>query len=170
MLAETLAAAGARPLRAGWTTVGVDPADQLLMGPALAMPLALERAGLSLAAVGPAELPSSPRDSTAAISTHERNSPMKVGRNDPCHCGSGQKYKKCHLLKDEAAHAAELAAQRAAQVEPAADAPEADAPADAPAPSASAARAAAPARTPNATVRAKAQAMRQPGAARRRAV
>ena len=21
---------------------------------------------------------------------------MKVGRNDPCHCGSGQKYKKCH--------------------------------------------------------------------------
>lgn len=95
---------------------------------------------------------------------------MKVGRNDPCHCGSGQKYKKCHLPKDEAAHAAELAAQRAAQVEPGPDAPEADAPADAPAPSASAARAAAPARTPNATVRAKAQAMRQPGAARRRAV
>jgi hypothetical protein len=20
----------------------------------------------------------------------------KLGRNDPCHCGSGQKYKKCH--------------------------------------------------------------------------
>jgi uncharacterized protein YecA (UPF0149 family) len=20
----------------------------------------------------------------------------KVGRNDPCHCGSGKKYKKCH--------------------------------------------------------------------------
>ena len=32
-----------------WGYVGVDPADQLLMGPALAMPLALERAGLSLA-------------------------------------------------------------------------------------------------------------------------
>ncbi len=32
-----------------WAYVGVDPADQLLMGPALAMPLALERAGLSLA-------------------------------------------------------------------------------------------------------------------------
>ncbi|MDB4928532.1 MAG: motif, partial [Myxococcaceae bacterium] len=29
---------------------------------------------------------------------------MKVGRNDPCHCGSGQKYKKCHLPQDEAAH------------------------------------------------------------------
>jgi uncharacterized protein YecA (UPF0149 family) len=22
-----------------------------------------------------------------------------VGRNDPCHCGSGKKYKKCCLLK-----------------------------------------------------------------------
>ncbi|MBP6835136.1 MAG: acetyl-CoA C-acyltransferase [Deltaproteobacteria bacterium] len=31
-----------------WAYVGVDPADQLLMGPALAMPLALERAGMAL--------------------------------------------------------------------------------------------------------------------------
>lgn len=31
-----------------WAYVGVDPADQLLMGPALSIPLALERAGLSL--------------------------------------------------------------------------------------------------------------------------
>ncbi len=31
-----------------WAYAGVDPADQLLMGPALAMPLALERAGLSM--------------------------------------------------------------------------------------------------------------------------
>jgi len=23
---------------------------------------------------------------------------MKIGRNDPCPCGSGQKYKKCCLL------------------------------------------------------------------------
>ena len=23
----------------------------------------------------------------------------KVGRNDPCPCGSGKKYKKCHLIK-----------------------------------------------------------------------
>jgi acetyl-CoA acyltransferase len=42
---------GLRPKAAlrSWAYVGVDPADQLLMGPALAMPLALERAGLSLA-------------------------------------------------------------------------------------------------------------------------
>ncbi|MBI5497251.1 MAG: preprotein translocase subunit SecA [Deltaproteobacteria bacterium] len=27
----------------------------------------------------------------------------KIGRNDPCYCGSGKKYKKCHLPEDEAA-------------------------------------------------------------------
>jgi hypothetical protein len=26
-----------------------------------------------------------------------------VGRNDPCYCGSGKKYKKCCIGKDEAA-------------------------------------------------------------------
>src|SRR2546428_3369108 len=25
----------------------------------------------------------------------------KVGRNDPCPCGSGRKYKKCHLVLEE---------------------------------------------------------------------
>lgn len=35
----------------------------------------------------------------------------KTGRNDSCHCGCGQKYKRCCLLKDQAAeHAALLAA------------------------------------------------------------
>jgi uncharacterized protein len=28
-----------------------------------------------------------------------RQSP-KTGRNDPCWCGSGKKYKKCHLEAD----------------------------------------------------------------------
>jgi hypothetical protein len=26
---------------------------------------------------------------------------MKIGRNDPCPCGSGKKYKKCCFEKDE---------------------------------------------------------------------
>lgn len=26
----------------------------------------------------------------------------KHGRNEPCHCGSGEKYKRCCLVKDEA--------------------------------------------------------------------
>jgi preprotein translocase subunit SecA len=25
----------------------------------------------------------------------------EVGRNDPCPCGSGKKYKKCHMLSDQ---------------------------------------------------------------------
>jgi hypothetical protein len=31
----------------------------------------------------------------AAVKTIRREEP-KVGRNDPCPCGSGKKYKKCH--------------------------------------------------------------------------
>lgn len=43
-------ALGLQPLAAfrSWAYMAVDPADQLLMGPALAMPKALERAGMSL--------------------------------------------------------------------------------------------------------------------------
>ncbi len=26
---------------------------------------------------------------------------QKPGRNEPCWCGSGEKYKKCHLPEDE---------------------------------------------------------------------
>jgi hypothetical protein len=29
--------------------------------------------------------------------------PVDIGRNDPCRCGSGKKYKKCCMGKDEAA-------------------------------------------------------------------
>ncbi len=31
----------------------------------------------------------------------------KVGRNDPCPCGSGKKYKKCHGKDEEAAASGE---------------------------------------------------------------
>lgn len=47
---------------------------------------------------------------------------MRPGRNDPCHCGSGKKYKKCHEAEDAAAESKALAAQAAAaetQAEPA---------------------------------------------------
>jgi hypothetical protein len=39
-----------------------------------------------------------------------------LGRNDPCHCGSGRKYKQCCLAKDEGA-------ARAAREKAAAEAP-----------------------------------------------
>jgi hypothetical protein len=53
-----------------------------------------------------------------------------LGRNDPCHCGSGRKYKHCCLDKDEAA-------ARAARARAEAEAPAAavsDEPAEATAP------------------------------------
>lgn len=45
----------------------------------------------------------------------------KIGRNEPCPCGSGKKYKRCCLHQDEAAaaeRAAAAAAQAAAQSAP----------------------------------------------------
>ena len=40
----------------------------------------------------------------------------KIGRNDPCPCGSGQKYKRCCLPRDEAAQCAGAAERAAALV------------------------------------------------------
>ena len=37
----------------------------------------------------------------------------KIGRNDPCPCGSGRKYKKCCGLRDQAAAVERAAHQRA---------------------------------------------------------
>jgi len=37
----------------------------------------------------------------------------KTGRNDPCPCGSGKKYKKCCLPKDQAAQRQHVAQQQA---------------------------------------------------------
>lgn len=39
----------------------------------------------------------------------------KIGRNDPCPCGSGNKYKRCCLDKDEAAERTALAALQTEQ-------------------------------------------------------
>jgi hypothetical protein len=48
----------------------------------------------------------------------------KPGRNEPCHCGSGRKYKQCCLAKDDAAatKARAEAAAAAAESAPAATA------------------------------------------------
>jgi acetyl-CoA acyltransferase len=53
MSEEKARSLGLKPLAAfrSWSYVGVDPADQLLIGPALAMPQALDRAGMTLADV-----------------------------------------------------------------------------------------------------------------------
>jgi len=37
--------------------------------------------------------------------------PKELGRNESCWCGSGKKYKSCHLKKDQKKLAAERARQ-----------------------------------------------------------
>jgi SEC-C motif len=46
---------------------------------------------------------SGPPTEVASLPPQEpiRNTGPKLGRNDPCWCGSGKKYKKCHLGKDD---------------------------------------------------------------------
>ncbi len=44
-------------------------------------------------------------------------------RNEPCYCGSGRKYKRCCLEKDEAAAAAARVKQAAEAAAPDAEAP-----------------------------------------------
>ncbi len=49
------------------------------------------------------------------------------GRNEPCHCGSGKKYKQCHLAKDEdVARAARAEAAAVALALPPAESADAD--------------------------------------------
>jgi preprotein translocase subunit SecA len=47
--------------------------------------------------VAPVAVPSRPAPKPAAAP--RTPSGAKLGRNDPCYCGSGKKYKKCHLLQ-----------------------------------------------------------------------
>ena len=47
------------------------------------------------AAAGRAPQPARTGGDDAPVKTVRRDEP-KVGRNDPCPCGSGKKYKKCH--------------------------------------------------------------------------
>jgi SEC-C motif len=49
--------------------------------------------------------------------------PGSLGRNDPCHCGSGKKYKQCHLAQDEAAQREQRAKAAEAAPTPAAEEP-----------------------------------------------
>jgi preprotein translocase subunit SecA len=44
-----------------------------------------------------------PGDGDGAKAEPVRRDRPKVGRNDPCPCGSGKKYKKCHGKDEEAA-------------------------------------------------------------------
>ena len=58
------------------------------------------------------------RNLFASATAKPKPEPVEVGRNDLCWCGSGKKYKKCHLKSDEtnrveARYAAQAAAAQA---------------------------------------------------------
>ncbi|MEQ1674882.1 MAG: SEC-C metal-binding domain-containing protein [Candidatus Nitrotoga sp.] len=48
---------------------------------------------------GNADYPNNPYDPNYDNEPYIRPEP-KIGRNDPCPCGSGKKYKKCCLAKE----------------------------------------------------------------------
>ena len=61
---------------------------------------------------GPAWLRASPYGTLVSMTAQASAQP---GRNEPCHCGSGRKYKHCCLTKDET-EASEARAKAAAEV------------------------------------------------------
>jgi preprotein translocase subunit SecA len=89
-----------RPQRPrGWTPAGSAPlgsGDGLSLGGGGALPR-------NLSFNDPTEAPSAfaraePREAQGGgdeVQTYRREG-KKVGRNDPCPCGSGKKYKRCH--------------------------------------------------------------------------
>jgi uncharacterized protein len=58
-------------------------------------PLASVEEALEELVVTVADLSDLTRDARYHVDTVQRSSP-KLGRNDPCHCGSGKKFKQCH--------------------------------------------------------------------------
>lgn len=44
----------------------------------------------------------SPVEQEVSTQSQSNKSTKKLGRNDPCWCGSGKKYKKCHMNSDDA--------------------------------------------------------------------
>jgi preprotein translocase subunit SecA len=58
-------------------------------------PKAVALAGGSVVPAAPSATPE-PRVVEAPRNLGDVSGPSKIGRNDPCPCGSGQKYKQCH--------------------------------------------------------------------------
>lgn len=78
---------------AQWFGISVDPAGQVQFGVTLDYPweasVEMDRLTADM------KPPSNVRDTLLSYSREVKR--LKLGRNDPCHCGSGLKYKKCCL-------------------------------------------------------------------------
>ena len=76
----------------------IQPQDesQMMLAPQTVTHLNFQHAEISTLTSGPAAAEVEPAETTMApMQTIIRQEP-KVGRNDPCPCGSGKKYKQCH--------------------------------------------------------------------------
>jgi len=62
---------------------------------AASSPFGAIRGGAGEGARG-ADTPRPPREGGDDVIRQVKRDEPKIGRNDPCHCGSGKKYKKCH--------------------------------------------------------------------------
>jgi preprotein translocase subunit SecA len=90
VLQEEAAPAARAPARRASPLIFNDPSQQ-------ASPFASSPGGAPRGASAVAERPRPARvgGDDAEVKTVRRDAP-KVGRNDPCWCGSGKKFKKCH--------------------------------------------------------------------------
>ena len=84
-----------RPVPQGESAEGARPARRQSASVTLNDPSASASAFAGAPAAGRRPQPTRTGGDDAAVRTVRRDSP-KVGRNDPCPCGSGRKYKKCH--------------------------------------------------------------------------
>ena len=84
-----------RPIPQGEGATAARPALRQSASVTLNNPGAGASAFAGAPAAGSRPQPARTGGDDAAVRTVRRDSP-KVGRNDPCPCGSGRKYKKCH--------------------------------------------------------------------------
>ena len=78
--------------RVNWSSQGYEPGEVEVIDPMTGMD---EFAQMGAATGGSFQAPPA-GDAAAARNPNDPSTWGKVGRNDPCPCGSGKKYKHCH--------------------------------------------------------------------------
>ncbi len=76
-----------------WYGIIIDPFGQLMFGMGAKFPWEFDEAL-------EAEVQKAPAGKKKVPPTRAAAQRKKLGRNQPCHCGSGRKYKKCHMAFD----------------------------------------------------------------------
>jgi preprotein translocase subunit SecA len=88
-----------RPLRYAGGTAADQPSALAQAAAAGGAPVAAgvaERDGTAPEGGAPSGPASAPVDPLPTVETRHVDDEQRIGRNDPCWCGSGKKYKRCH--------------------------------------------------------------------------